>query len=153
MVDQLVKIYLTEEGWHKNKMSEEEAHNYHKKMLERGNILTYLEDDEIVGYVEVWKINFEQFGKLICQVPFSGLYEDVSSGYIAYVANTWIKESVRNTKVIKILRAKFFNFCHDCAFFVGEAERKKSGLVKVFRQPEFIRKYLIGACHGKRKIE
>lgn len=142
-VSQLVDIYLKEEWWHNTKLSYDEAVKYHQKMLDRGNIITYEEKGEVLGYVEVWKLTFEQFGRIICGAEFNPFDEDTTSGYVAYVANIWVHPQQRDSIVIKILRTKFFTYCFKCGYFVGEARRKKCGLIKVFRQPEFFNKYIV----------
>ena len=132
VVEQLVDVYFKEETWHKNKLDHEEAIKYHTRMLDNGNIICYLEDDKLLGYVEFWRINYEQFGRLVCHAPFSGYLEDVTSGNIAYVANTWIHKDHRFTNVYKEMKKLFFKENSHCDYYVGEAIRKKTGLIKVF---------------------
>lgn len=132
IVDQLSEVYYKYEWWHKNRLNKIELDKYHIKLLDNNNIIYYEENGELLGYVEFWRINFEQFGRLICQCPFSAYLEDVQSGKIAYVANVWIKENVRHTHVARVLKLMFFNANENCEFFVGEARRKKSEPVKVF---------------------
>ena len=133
IVKQLTQIYLREEKWHSTYLDEESANEYHKELLQRGNILSCSQGDLLLGYVEFWRINYEQFGRIICGEGFSALCEDVIHGYIAYVANTYIRPEYRKGEVYKMLRDRFFEFNKDCTYFVGHARRKKSEPVKVFK--------------------
>lgn len=134
IIDKLNWIYFHVETWHKKKMSEDEATKYHKKLLREGNILCYLDGENLIGYVEFWRINYEQFGRIICREHFSGYLENIKDGNIAYVANTWIDEQHRNTQVYKELKLKFFSVNYKCDYFVGEALTKKAQPVKVFKR-------------------
>jgi len=139
IAEELTEIYLKNEWWHTKKLSKSEALKYHKALLDKGNILVYREDNELLGYVEFWNINFEQFGKLICKEPFSPLIQNVTDGNIAYLANTWINPKYRHTKVYRILKMNFFTVNYHCEYFVGEALRKKTQPVKVFKRDQLIK--------------
>lgn len=138
IVDQLIKIYYDEEYWHNKKLPHDEAVKYHMKMLRDGNIVYYEELGVVLGYYEVWRITFEQFGRLICKVPFSSYQENVKDGNIAYVANVWVDKKFRRGNVIRLLKFQFFNQNRHCEYFVGEALRKKTQPVKVFTRADLI---------------
>ena len=135
-VGKLVRIYYDFETWQRNKMSMEEAIKYHTKLLSDENIIFYEENNELLGYVEFWKINFEQFGKIICHAPFSSYLEDVKGGNIAYCANVWVKPDMRQSHIIKILTWQFFKHCDSCEYYAGYALRKKTQPVKVFKKSD-----------------
>ena len=137
IVQQLNKIYYEEEWWHNKRLSELEASRYHSAMLHHGRLKVILEEEKVIGYVESWLISYEQFGKLICNAPFSPLEEDVVSGNIAYLANIWVRKDRRRGFVIKQLVEAFKDMNKDAEFFVGEAKRKKTQPVKVFNRKEF----------------
>lgn len=141
VVNELVKVYFEHEWWQKEKLSEEEATDYHDCLLQKGRIVPLLLGSELVGYVESWRINFEQFGRLLCHEPFSAMWEDVQTGKICYLANIWIRKDHRNSWAIKMLRSKFFMQNFACDYFVGEALRKKTQPVKVFKRQEAFSKW------------
>lgn len=136
LVRQLVAIYYSHEYWHEHKMSRIDAWRYHEKLLELGNIITISSADFLHGYVEYWRLTFEQFGRIICNEPFSAICENVQNGQIAYVANTFIRSEYRNTEVYRMLRDRFLESNKECTHFVGEARRKKSSPVKVFKSSD-----------------
>lgn len=137
ILTQLWEFY-EQETWHKTRIGREDADLYHAKLLAFGNILTVSEGDILLGYVEFWRINYEQFGRLICGEHFSAYHEDVQSGPIAYVANTFIRPEWRSTSCAKELKRAFFEANSHCTHFVGEARRKKSAPVKVFKREDIM---------------
>lgn len=134
VVDELVRIYLNEENWHEKKLSYLEAYRYHLHLLKTGNIIYFEEMNEILGYCEFWKINFEQFGRLVCHAPFSAFLEDVQTGNICWVANVWIRKDVRRSDVFDFLKKQFYFLNRDCEYFGGHALRKKTQPIKVFKK-------------------
>lgn len=137
MLKQFVGITQAE-NWRNNFLSDEGSIIYKKRMISRGNFLTYIEGGKIVGYCEFWRITFEQFGRIICHEPFYTDLEDTTSGNIAYVANTWIHPEWRKGYVYKALRNRFFKENFKCDYFCGEALRKKTQPVKVFKREKLL---------------
>lgn len=134
LVEQLVDVYLNKETWHKDKLSYEESIKYHDALISRGNIITVSDGDVLCGYVEFWRLTYENFGRIICGEPFSALHENVVNGQIAYLANTFIKEEYRKSDVYKMLKKRFLEANALCTHFVGEARRKKCAPIKVFKR-------------------
>lgn len=142
VVDQLVRIYFEEEYWHKEKLSEKGAIFYHETMLQKGRILVCLDGPRVCGYVESWRLNFEQLGRIVCDVPFSATLENVETGLIAYLANVFISKESRNSAVYKYLRSEFFKQNYACEFYIGHARRKKTEPLKVFRRQDVFKKWI-----------
>jgi hypothetical protein len=133
-VDQLCEIYYKQENWHESKIPYEDAVKYHTKLFNQGNIQIYEIDGIVLGYFEVFFINFEQFGRIVAHAPFNQMDEDVISGKLAYVSNTWIHPDYRKGAVYKILRNRFFKMCNHADYYCGVAVRKTSAQpVKVFQ--------------------
>lgn len=150
ITQQLTDIYLSdEEYWHTEKLDYTDSLNYFNCLLNRNRIQTVTYNGKLIGYVESWRLNFEQFGRIICNRPFSAMEEDINTGNIAYVANVWVHKDYRRSVAIQILKHRFFELNQDCDYFVGEAKRKKVGLVKVFNRKDFYNKLNKGeANHG-----
>ena len=123
--DELTKIYHNYEWWHKKKLEPDVARKYFKKLIQQGNIIYYEFNNEILGYVEFWRIDFKQLGRIICHAPFCADGEDITSGDICYLANTWIHPDFRNGYVYKVLKKEYFKRNGHCKFHIGETERKK----------------------------
>lgn len=143
LTDQLVRIYLDEEGWHKSKLSEDESKKYFDRLIEKKRIFTIQTDDgTLIGYFESWRVNFEQFGRIVCSDQFSAYSEDVETGNICYLANVWIKKEFRDGNTYKLMKAKFIEQNYSCEYFVGEARRKSCAPLKVFKRKDFLAKYM-----------
>lgn len=137
LANQLVDIYFRkDENYHKELLPRDEAIRYHEKLISQGSIITASEGTTLLGFVEVWRITFEQFGRIICGEPFSAFNENILNGYIAYVGDTYIRPEYRDGRVAKRLRNRFFEMNEDCTYFAGNARRKRGGLIKVFKRSE-----------------
>jgi hypothetical protein len=148
VMEQLADIAVTYEQDYKGVHSWQHEYSYCKSMLDRRRIITYEQKGIVLGYFEVWFINFEQFGRLICHDNFNQLEENISQGNIAYVANTWIHPDFRNGVVYKILRNRFFAKCKHCDYYCGVALRKKTQPVKVYRVKDLVNKLYKGDNNG-----
>lgn len=142
LIEQLVDIYYDKEWWHNERLSRPEAYKYNDKLMSTGNIITCSDGDILCGYVEYWRISYEQFGRILCREPFSAMHEDVQTGQIAYVANTYIRPEYRDSNVYKQLRNRYFEINDQCTHFAGTALRKSSQPIKVFKREKI---------HGPRK--
>lgn len=138
IIEQLNNIYYKEEWWQSHKETLAGITNYHQTMMDKGNLICHIENGEVLGYVEMWFINFEQFGRIVCREEFIAPLENTTDGNICYLANTWIKPEYRNNCVYKKLKVKFFQISHKCDYFVGEALRKRTQPIKVFKKSELI---------------
>ena len=130
---QLVEIYLEKETWHKTKLSYEKAKKYFDKLIKDQRVITCIEGNKVVGYIESWRLDLAQYGCLISGGPFSAYKENVTDGEICYVADIYIDEDYRNTDVIKRLKNEFFEQNKDCKFITGE-EVKRDRRLRVFRR-------------------
>ena len=149
IAEQLTDIYFEYETWHGEKLSYDSALNYHTKLYNQGNIQIYEKDGIVLGYFEVWFINFEQFGRLVCHIPFPAMDEDVISGKLAFVANTWIHPDFRSGVIYKLLRNRFFKMSHHADYYCGSALRKKTQPIKVFKVKDLVNKlYTKGEING-----
>ncbi len=128
IIEQLTNIYYEKENWHKDKLSKEDANKYHERLLMQGNILTVVKDNELKGYIEVWCINYEQLGRIMCGIPIYAFQENITDGEIAYVTNGWVD----NDKVVsKQLMRKFIDRFKSCRF-VARKRFKYNDAFKVY---------------------
>lgn len=138
IVEQLTYIYHNFENWHKNKLNEEDANKYHERLLMQGNILTYVKDDKLIGYVEVWKINYDQLGRILCEKPFFVFDENITDGNIAYIHNMWIAPESRMVLVKKEILRDFMNKFSMCEFLFLRRV-KWNFMFKVYPMKNFLR--------------
>lgn len=131
LAEQLTFIYEQVETWHKIRLSTADANVYHERLLMQGNIVTIVEDGVLKGYIEVWKINFEQLGRLLCGISVYVYDENITDGNIAYINNGWIAEDYQNTDMARKLEAKFTEQFKDC-IYVARKRQKYSEAFKVY---------------------
>ncbi len=145
MISELItENYLSNnEPWHKNKLSYEEAVEYHNRLLLQGNIIYSILDDKLEGYIEVWKIDYKQLGRLICASKFYVYDENITDGNVAYIANMWIK----NEETRKILFKEFFYKFGECEFLAGERTNRNNAF-KVYNMDK-----VKGVLNGQRKAD
>lgn len=137
VLEQLYRIYVEGETYIPTRISKAEFFNYTDKLIRQGNIFFILDGERVVGYTEVWKINFDQFGRLLCGQDVSAEVEDVMTGKLGYVANIWVEPEYREgfgtmRGVVKAMRKMYYEFTKDVDYHCGQAKRKNAQLVKVF---------------------
>lgn len=142
--EQLTFIYLNLENWHKKKLPEAQANAYHERLLMQGNIITYVNDGILLGYIETWRINTEQLGRIIIGEPIATDTEDILTGPIAYINNMFILADHRNGKVFDLLASMFLAKNHDATHFVACRQGKHQTPVQVYSKSDLIKLYTKG---------
>jgi len=134
LVDQLVDFYYIFDQFQEPHLPKEEVRKTIEILLQKGRIITSVENGVLLGYTEHWRINFEQLGRLVCHVePFNVATEDIEHGPICFLSNVTVRPDFRWSKTILKMRNELFERNKDSLFFVGEANRKKENLWKCFR--------------------
>jgi hypothetical protein len=142
LLEELVRFYYAYDKFQTNYLQPEEALKYHGAILSKGRVCHVGgEEGELLGYCESWRLTYEQFGRILCGEPFFVESEDIEHGPLAYVANVTVHPSARRGRVIKELTSQFFEKNKDAEYFVGEAKRKKTQPVKVFKMQEAYKKW------------
>ena len=132
-IDQLVRIYLDKETWHKVKLSEGEAKKYFQRVYDTGNIIIHSVGDLVVGYVESWRVDKEGLER-INNGTFSAYLEDIGLGHICYLANIYIEPEFRFSGTILDLKRQLMEKYKDCTVIVGrETIAKSNRRIRIFR--------------------
>lgn len=145
IAEQLTFLYIHVEKWHRSKLSEYDANLYHENLLLQGNILTYIKDDILKGYIEFWRINTEQLGRIICGIPVLTDIEDINNGSIAYINNMYIDPEYRHGEAFQMLSSMFLVKNRDADVFVACRNSKHHKPVQVYSKTDLIRLYTKGA--------
>lgn len=144
IINQLTDVYHNFETWHKQKLTREQSNEYHERLMINGNILTYIKSGELIGYLEFWRINFEQLGRLVCGQPVLTDIEDLLSGNIAYINNMWINPDDRGGFAFEFLASMFLSRNKDAEFFVAFRNLKHNKPIQVYKRDELIKLYMKG---------
>ena len=155
LLDQLLEFYFKYDKFQDTYLSQERASQIYQILLDRDRISYCLDQSgDLVGYGESWRINYDNFGRLICG---HNLYktleqEDIEHGNIAYVSNVTIHPDHRGSGIIQFLKLDFFKKNYMCDYFVGQALRKKHQPVKVFARQQFYDKFIKTTVPKKKVI-
>ena len=141
----LADCYLNHQPWQEFYMPRQDAIGYFLKMIDRGNIISICDEDNLLGYMEFWRLNYEQIGRLMCHAPFWTYEENTTDGNLCYVANIWIKPERRQGQVFKAIEQIFFNINHSAEYYCGFANRKKTKPFKVFKKSDLKSALFTGA--------
>ena len=144
IIEQLTKIYHNCEFWHKHKLTKEQSDKYHERLLIQGNILTYIVNGELLGYLEFWRLNFEQFGRVVCNLPIMTDVEDLLNGPIAYISNMYITPDDRDGMAFNVLASMFLSRNKDAQYFTAFRRTKKSQPVQVYKREDLMKLYTKG---------
>jgi ribosomal protein S18 acetylase RimI-like enzyme len=131
IVEQLVKLYLNREIENIG-LTAFEAHKYYDKMLANGRIQVITEGGNVMGFIESWRLTMEQLGRVVCWSDFSALYEDVTNGEVAYVADIWVRPGRRDEGMASRLIEAFKEANKDADYFVSKRV-KSQGKLKYIR--------------------
>jgi len=118
IIEQLIDIYQNHEIWHKRKLSYADSKEYFIRLLSSGNIIIFMDDDDLCGYVEFWRITPEQFRKILDK-DFYVFDENITDGSICYISDLFIHKKYRRGITIKYLKQIFMNINRDCTYFIG----------------------------------
>jgi hypothetical protein len=118
IINQLIDIYHKHEIWHRKKLSIDDSKEYFIRLLSSGNIIIFMDGDKLCGYVEFWRVNPEQFRKILDK-NFYVFDENISDGSICYISALFVHKEYRRSIAIKYLKQIFMNINRDCTFFIG----------------------------------
>ena len=142
LADKLAAFYHKYDTFHVGE-NMERSHMMFQKLLDHNRIITSLDHNgEIIGFVESWRLDYKQFGWVICHPEYPNIdMWDLNGGNICYLANVAIHPDYRFSYVYQYLKTEFFRQNYACEFFTGQAYRKRHQPLKVFTRQEFYDRY------------
>lgn len=147
IIEQLTIVYNNYELWHKDKLSKEESEKYFEKLIIQGNILTYVVKDKLIGYLEYYRINYEQFGRICCNWTLTH-DEDILNGNISLINRMWINENYRNGEAFDMLTAMYLTKNKDAEFFTTIQRHKHHKPLQVYSKEDVFKYYKKGELYG-----
>ena len=143
LIKQLTDVYLNEElyneSWQRTKLTREEADYYFQTLTDKERLFCCTNEGQLIGFVETWKLDYEQFGRIIAGEPFCPCTENIEEGEVAYVGDVWVHPDYRKGRTIHILKEAFKEMNRDCKYFVGEAKRKACQPIKVMKRKDIFK--------------
>ena len=126
LIDQLVDFYYKYEGWSDDQLDEKDILEYFERIIELGNIVYFTDySGDLCGYVDYWRLDFDQLGRFLCRAGFSSREEDIVNGPVAFCVSVVIKPEFRKGEVIKYLKTEFVKRNFNAEYFVGERQKGK----------------------------
>lgn len=110
-IKQLWEIYNKYENWHINRLNEKDFTESTTRLINSGNLFYVTEKDVITGYVECFRVNYEQLGRLVCKESFYVYDENITDGKVAYINNMW-SWNVETTDYLTMIFIEKFGNCH-----------------------------------------
>ena len=120
----------------------DELTSYHERHLMNGNIITYIVNGELLGYIESWKISYEQLGRICCNLTLAH-EEDLISGNICLITFMYITPDMRNAEVFLNLGKTLIDRNKNCTHFVAMQFPKKHKQIQVYSREEILKHYKI----------
>lgn len=143
--EKLAEFYLSYDVVDGQKMCREDAVKYFETVYSKGRILYETDNDgNLLGYIDSWRLTFEQFGKFICERKLDVDKEDINHGSVIYLSSITIHPDYRNTEIITLLRNKFFMQNFTGEYFIGHAIRKRHQPIMVHKRKDTYFKFMKG---------
>lgn len=134
LLSQLIKVY---KQLHKDTLalSDIEAERYYTKMVNDGRIEYVLQNDELVGFLESWRLTYEQAGRVLCWKDFNAVEENVKDGGIIFLVDIWVKEGYRDGTINKVLINAYKEANKDV--HSGFSKRHNGKYIRVYNKENF----------------
>lgn len=123
-------------------LSYDEAIQYFERLLMNGNIITYIRDEELLGFIEFWRISYEQFGRICCNLTLTH-DEDILSGNICLITRMYIIPDLRNAEAFINLGKNLIDKNKECTHFAAMQFNKKHKPLQVYSRSEIMKHYKI----------
>lgn len=142
MIEQLLKIYdeITVESPYKLKGIE--AQQYFERLLMNGNIITYVVDGELLGFLEFWRLSYHQWGMICANLTLTH-DDNLLEGPVCLITRMWIKPDLRNGEIFLYLGRTFLEKNKDTIHFAAHQPLKKHKPLQVYSRKEVLKHYKI----------
>lgn len=121
-------------------LNNEESIKYFERLMIKGNIITYIKDNELLGFIEFWRISYEQFGRICCNITLSH-DEDLLNGNICLITRMYIIPDLRNSETFINLGHQLININKECTHFAALQFNKKHKPIQIYTREEILKHY------------
>lgn len=142
IVERLVEIYneITVES--PFKLKGQEALDYFERLLMNGNVITYIQDGELLGFIEFWRLSYDQWGRICSNLTLTH-DEDLIEGPVCLITRMWIKQDLRNGEAFLYLGRIFLDKNKDTTHFAAQQPLKRHKPLQIYSRDEVLRHYRI----------
>lgn len=142
ILEQIVRIYdeITLES--PCKIKGQECIEYFERLMMNGNVITYIVDGELQGFLEFWRLSYDQWGR-VCSNLTLAHEEDLIHGPVCLITRMWIKPDLRNGETFLYLGRTFLEKNKDTEHFASQQPRKKHKPLQIYTRAEVLKHYKI----------
>lgn len=118
----------------------DEAIKYFERLMMNGNIITYVKDGELLGFIEFWSITYEQFGRLCCNQTLQH-EENLTDGNVCLITRMWIINDLRNGETFLNMGRAFLEKNKNAQFYAAMQFQKKHKPIQVYSREQILKHY------------
>lgn len=108
--------------------------NYLVNIIVKDRILIEWDARGIAGFMEYFRLDETQFGRIVLGDVFNIIEEDITEGPIAYMANVCVRHDLRGAETFKKLQRRFFSENADARYITGTKNGKRYKPIAVFKR-------------------
>ena len=142
IINRITQLYLTELPKCPTMLAQGEAEKYFERLMMNGNIITYVQDGELLGFLEWWAITPEQFGRVCLNIPINH-QEDLLNGEICLITRMWIIPDLRNAQTFISLGTQLLRKNMTATHYVALQYHKHWKPIQVYTRSEILKHYKI----------
>ncbi len=140
IIESIVSIYENILPKNNTMLGHDEAIKYFERLLMNGNIITYIKDNELLGFLEYWRCTPEIFGKVCLGLPI--LHDtDLLNGNIALITRMYIVPDLRNAETFLTIGREFLSKNLDATHYVALQNHKKHKPIQIYGKEEILKHY------------
>lgn len=139
ILHQILKIYEEVLPKQPIMLSHNEAMQYFERLMMNGNIITYVKDGELCGFLEFWKVSTEQFGRICCNMTLDHS-EDLLNGNIGLITRMWITPDMRNGETFLHLGREFLRVNEECTHYAWLQSQKRHKPLQVYSKEDMFKR-------------
>lgn len=142
MIEKIVHLYENVLPKNPIMLPHDEAMKYFERLMMNGNIITYVVDGELLGFIEFWRVTNEQFGRLCCNMTLAHS-EDLLNGNICLITRMYLTPDIRNADAFINLGKTLIDKNKNCSHFAAMQFQKKHKPIQVYTREELLKHYKI----------
>jgi hypothetical protein len=124
------------------KLHGQERWDYFERLLMNGNIITYSVDGELQGFLEFWRLSYDQWGRICANLTLTH-EEDLLEGPVCLITRMWIKPDLRNGETFIFLGRAFLERNKDTVHFAAMQEHKRHKPLQIYSREQVLKHYKI----------
>ena len=102
----MMNTYFNKEKFHRKLLSHNDAALYFSRAIATKNIVFEVIDQNIVGYLEIWRLDKEQLAKIVNYENIDSLHENLTRGEFVFIAGLYIDKAYRRKSIVQKLKRK-----------------------------------------------